>query len=138
MNFERRENETPLGQSGAVQNGGEAAGRLYCNTRGKPVASLVGRTLTKNVRASVHMLRQPRGWAFDLDILRQARADGAVAAEVRDLETGLTYWATLSAFDRWGVRFNRGFGEQICLPLDRWQVEKADSRQLALFGEVQP
>ncbi len=138
MDFDREKNETPLGQSGAVQNGGEAAGHTYFNTAGRSVATLQGATLTKRVRGSVHMLRQPRGWAFDLDILRQARADGAVAAEVRDLETGLTYWATLSAFDRWGVRFNRGFGEQICLPLDRWQVEKADSRQLALFGEVQP
>ncbi len=125
--------KTPLWRSGAVQNGGEAAGQPYFNTFGKAVARLEGRTLTKKVRGSVHMLRQPRGWAFDAAILEAAKRDGAVAAEVRDLETGLVYWASLSAFDRWGVRFDRGHGRQICLPLDRWQVEPAGARQPLLF-----
>jgi len=76
------------------------------------------------VRASSHMLRKPPAWAIDVAILERARKDGALVVEVYDTETGVTYWAAISAFRRWGFEVDRGYGRQIALPLGRWQIER--------------
>ncbi len=117
----------------AGQNGarGSASG-VYFSTNGKPVATLEGRILRKRVRASIHQLRKPPAWAVDLAILEDARRDGAVVVEIEDVESRRRYTAPLEAFERHGLRFNRGFGEQIALPLAHWRVEMGNVRQLAL------
>jgi hypothetical protein len=92
----------------------------------KPVARLCGRTLCKVVKGSVHQLRKPPAWAIDAAVLEQARRDGALVVEVLDTETGVTYWAAISAFRRWGFDVDRGCGRQIALPLARWQLERGD------------
>lgn len=105
----------------------------YFNTQGKVVASLCGQVLRKRVRASIHQLRRPPSWAMDTEIIRKAMADGAQVVEIEDTETGRVFVADIRLFDLYGFRFNRGFGEQVGLPLTYWRVEAVDARQPALF-----
>lgn len=112
--------------SGAVR-------RCYFTANGRVGATLEGQILRKRVRASVHMLRRPPGWAVDCSILEAARMDGAVAIEVFDTENRKVFTAPISAFEHHGIRFNRGFGDQVALPLQYWRVEAVGLRQLALW-----
>lgn len=108
---------------------------------GRVVGEVRDQVLRKAVRASVHFLRVPPAIAWDVCALEQAEALGAVRTEVLDTETGTVYTAPLSAFWRDGLRLNRGHGEQIALPLVRWQVRQRgqpEAVQLCLFGEGQP
>jgi hypothetical protein len=122
------------GQGKTVQ--GMATVHLYFSTTGKPIATLQGNVLKKRVRGSLHMLRRPPAWAVDAIVLQQARQDGAATVEVEDIETRRRYTAPIEAFDRWGIRFNRGFGDQVALPLSHWQTEPVGARQLSLLTEV--
>lgn len=91
--------------------------------------------ICKSIIASLHMLQKPKGIAWDLSVLERARKDGLKKSRVYDKETGNEYEATIEDFFRYGVRINRGFGEQIVLPLIYWQ-KKAQGQpfpsQLAL------
>lgn len=130
--FNRRK-KSPAWASRARQTGGGSTSLVYYSMFGRPVASLRGGVLHKRVKASIHMLRKPQGWAVDLAILEAAKRDGAQTVEVFDLETKTVYQASIEAFDLHGVRFNRGFGEQVVLPLAYWRMERRDARQLSLF-----
>ncbi len=110
-----------------------AVRHTYFNMNGKPVASLYGTVLRKRVRASIHQLRKPAGWAVDAEILRKARADGARTVEIEDAESGRVFVADIRLFDLYGFEFDRGFGVQIGLGLNYWRIEAADARQIDLF-----
>jgi len=114
---------------------GQSSGvyRTYLGTNGKVVASLLGRTLRKRVRGSLHQLRTPPAWAFDVSILEAARQDGAQTVEVADVESRKVYKAPILAFFLHGVHINRGFGQQTALPLAYWHVEALGVEQLELF-----
>ena len=79
------------------------------------------------------MLRTPRGWASDVVALRAALAAGATHIEIYDAESGATYRASIADMLDRGIEFNRGFGDQIALPLDKWQ-RPDQGTQLDLFG----
>lgn len=115
-----------LATSGAVRHS-------YYTQSGKIAATLEGRTLRKRVRASVHMLRRPPAWAIDRSILEAARRDGAVVVEIFDTESRRVFTAPIVAFDLHGLGFNRGFGDQVALPLAHWRVEAVNARQLEFF-----
>ena len=78
------------------------------------------------------MLRHPLAWAFDVSILEAARQDGAQVVEVVDTESRKIYQAPLIAFFLHGARIDRGFGQQIALPLALWHVEALGAQQLTL------
>jgi len=121
-----------LGQVHDTRNG---AGRQVFASNGRVVGEVRDGVLRKTVRRSVHFLRYPRAIAWDLVTLEQAERLGATRCEVADAETGDTYSASLAAFWREGVRLNRGHGDQVALPLDRWAVARpgeAVGQQLAL------
>lgn len=106
---------------------------LYA-ANGRAVAWVQGGALCKQVDGSKHFLRQPAGIAFDAAILTQAEDAGAARVWIRDRETGTVYRATLEAFALHGVRVDRGFGVQVCLPFAFWQRETPGApRQLSLF-----
>ena len=91
--------------------------------------------ICKRVNASKHMLRTPRGWAWDVFVLERANCDGFNKSIIYEMENDLVYQANLEDFWRHGVPINRGYGEQICLPLKYWQVSDKNApiaQQLAL------
>lgn len=116
-------------------------GRQVYAANGRVVGEVRDGVLRKAVRRSVHFLRKPPAIAWDVACLEQAERLGATRTEILDLESGATYAAPLSAFWRDGIRLNRGHGDQVALPLDRWQVFRKGEPvgvQLCLFGEVGP
>jgi hypothetical protein len=105
---------------------------LYRTPDGKPVATLSpdGTTLRKRIHGAKHFLRKPPAIATDLSVLLDAQARGVTTVEVTDLETGTVYTASLARILAEGFKVDRGHGEQMALPLGRWQ--RRDPRQYAL------
>jgi len=98
-----------------------------------------GNTWHKTVRASVHMLRAPEGWAVDLGDLDAAARAGATLLLIEDCESGKQYLASLAVIRRHGIPLDRGFGAQLALPLKRWACFGAETMpfvQARLFGEA--
>ncbi len=103
---------------------------------GKVIGNIIGDTLVKKVSGSKHMLRNPKGWAVDKSSVLQAKQSGATKIEIRDRETGILYRSSMECFIRYGIDFDRGFGSQIALPLERWTVinpTNTPDRQLGFF-----
>jgi len=108
---------------------------LIFNEYGKIIGWIEGNSFNKNISSSKHMLQKPKGIAWDLSVLERARKENLKRTYVHDKETGNEYEAILEDFFRYGVRINRGFGEQIVLPLKFWQIKapgRPYSSQLAL------
>lgn len=122
----RRRSNNPLDE----QNSGKP---VFVGTR--IVGTVRGDTFHKRVLRSKHLLRTPQGWASDLGALQSAGAEGARFIEVFDQERGEVFRASIDRLLTEGVRFNRGYGLQIALPIDAW--ERPDlGEQLDLFGEM--
>lgn len=105
------------------------------NDAGKIVGWKEGNAICKNVIASKHMLRKPPGWAWDKSIIIQGLRDGCTLAIIFENEKNKIFNAKLENFLRYGVEFDRGFGVQICLPIQYWSVSyegKPPARQLEL------
>jgi hypothetical protein len=101
-------------------------------SNGRVIGSIKGDTLTKKVKKSKHLLRKPRGWAWDCEIIRKARAIGATKVEIIDTENGVEYHAPVSAYLQHGVEIDYGFGRQIVLPISRFHVQRAGQMKLPL------
>jgi hypothetical protein len=78
----------------------------------------------KRVQGSRHFLRKPPAIALDVESLARAEVAGARSVEIDDEETGLTYRADFETIRAHGLRIDRGFGEQIALPFQRWNTGK--------------
>ena len=101
---------------------------------GKVAAWVTGDALCKQIDGSKHILHKPHGIAFDRDILDRAEAAGAGRVWIRDRETGDVYRAELAAFWQYGVKLNRGFGDQVVLPMTFFRVQRAgEPVQLSLL-----
>jgi len=122
-------------------------GRSKSQARSVPVHAANGRVVgevraavfRKTARASRHMLRRPPAWALDIASLDEAEALGAVRVRILDIETGRLYLAPISLIRSDGFRLNRGYGQQVALALEFWQVTaSSDSMpiQLSLFGRT--
>ena len=110
-------------------------GQVYA--QGRVVGQVRGNVFHKTVRGSVHMLRRPPAWALDLGSLLQAEKQGARSVEIRDIETGNRYRASIEQVRRHGFTLDRGYGQQIGLALDRWTLTRpgeVQAEQLNLFG----
>ena len=94
---------------------------------GQVVGQVRGDVFAKTVRASIHFLRKPPAIAFDLCSLQEAQDLGARLVCVRDSETGRQYLASVDAIWHFGFEFDRGFGRQLALPLERWSVFGRDN-----------
>jgi len=102
---------------------------------GKAVGYISGDTLYKAAIAGSHMMRKPPGWAWDTCIIDQAVRQGVTLVKIYDGETRITYLARIQEFYDYGIYLNRGYGEQICLPLKYWQIIRPGempAQQLAL------
>jgi hypothetical protein len=86
-----------------------------------------------------HQLQKPPAWCCDVSVLHEAERLGATQVWIKNVETGMSYYAPLAVFWQRGITINRGFGAQIALPLAFWAVveePQADMTQLSLFGGV--
>ena len=99
---------------------------------GRPVGVVRDGVFSKRCRGSRHMLRRPVGWCLDVGSLDEAERVGASLVQIEDTESGRVYTASIKTIRDNGVPLDRGFGEQLLLPLDKWAVR--DSRQMSLFG----
>ena len=91
---------------------------------GKPVGYIEDGILKKRVQASKHMLRIPRGWAWDKDILEEVLAEGILKTEIFDTEEEVTYFANIQDILEKGQEVNRGYGLQVVLYLYLWKKKK--------------
>jgi hypothetical protein len=102
----------------------------------KPVGVLEERNghlvLVKQVDAERHLLRFPEeSWAVDANGLRRAQELGVDRVEVHDRRTGDTWYSPLDYLMNRGRRFNRGWGEQVALPLYHWSFMPGRGRHNA-------
>lgn len=86
----------------------------------------------KSVRESRHLLRLLPGWAVDIEDLHAAEAAGVHMLELHDRETGAVYRVELSVFRECGLEIDFGFGPQMALALEHWDVH-AGVRQLRFW-----
>lgn len=123
--------------AGNVQSGGgqkqghsnhtpssRAAQPVYA-VSGQIIGHIEGDTFIKRVKASKHMLRQPPAWALDDAVLRDLAGQGVARVVYIDTETHRTYCTTVDTFASKGRLFNRGYGDQVLLPLGWWAVDGA-------------
>jgi hypothetical protein len=89
-------------------------------TGGKRVGSVRGNVFHKTIQ-SKHMLRVPPAIAFDITTLDEAARKGADRVKIKNRDTDITYTTTIDHIMRKGVPMNRGYGDQIYLPLESWQ-----------------
>jgi hypothetical protein len=94
------------------------------------IGRVQGRVFTKKISGSKHFLRRPPAICFDVDSLFQAERAGAEVCQVTDKETGHVYSASILLIRSKGFTFNRGFGNQIALPLAYWQRDDQPSRSV--------
>lgn len=90
-----------------------------------------GDVWTKSARASVHMVRVPKAWALDVTDLDAARAVGVQVVHIHDLEQLAHYWAALDIVTSRGFKMDRGFGEQVALPIEHWRPTRGAAEALA-------
>lgn len=103
---------------------------------GKVVGIVQNGSFVKNLRGSVHFLRIPPSISFDKQSLVQAEQAGAQYVLVTDVETGHIYRVALSTIWSKGFSVNRGYGEQIALPLSYWaRGDDPVGQQLLLWSQ---
>ena len=96
------------------------------------VGKVQGDTFFKQVNGSRHFLHSPPAIAFDISSLDDAEAAGANNVEVTNVECSTTYIAPIRLIRAKGFKLNRGFGNQIALPLNKWNRDGAPT-QIPLF-----
>lgn len=84
------------------------------------VYSIKNDVLFKSARESIHFLKRPEGIAIDLNIFNEAR-NKIKYIQVYGKESGIYFTARVIDFVRYGFVINRGYGEQIVLPLKYWE-----------------
>lgn len=89
----------------------------------KIIATVVGDTLVKKVRSSMHMLRVPAAWAIDKDIYDNAR-EYFHSILIYDTENLVQYRCSKELFEEKRFLLDRGHGEQYALTLGYWQQNK--------------
>lgn len=101
----------------------------------KIVGVVVGDIFVKRLHSKTHFLRKPKAIAFDIDTLIQAQELGASLVRIIDLDTDLVYIVSIELIYEKGFYFNRGFGDQLGLTLNYWQVEGPEGPQLHLWRQ---
>jgi hypothetical protein len=89
---------------------------------GRKIAALWCNVLVKIVKGTKHMLRHPMGWACDSMVVIAAKNMGAEWFHILDKETRNIYECSMEDFLEKGIEINRGYGEQIVLPIQHWKL----------------
>jgi hypothetical protein len=102
----------------------------------KVIGQVRGDTFYKTIK-NKHMLKVPPAIANNISALEDAMRAGANNVCITNKDSGITYTASMERIFRKGVKMNRGFGEQIFLPIGEWQKQGANiAVQYELFFEV--
>lgn len=107
-----------------------------CAGNGKVVGAVEDGIFSKSIKGSKHILQKPPAIAFDVCSIEQAKAAGASRVQVLDTESDKVYSASLERISEKGTYFNRGWGEQVFLPMVYWGMTKKGEpqvEQLSLF-----
>lgn len=97
-------------------------GKIIFSQGTRKTGVVKGDTYYRTLKAN-HFLKFPEvSIAVSLDVLDQLHALKVKALEFRNGETGTVYRCSLEHFVTNGVRFNRGFGNQVSLPLTGFVV----------------
>jgi len=88
----------------------------------------------KTINKNTYLKYPVKSIAFDVQSLKDAEQASATQVHVRDTETGVNYKASVAHIWRAGIRFNRGFGDQIGLALTAW-TRQGHTLQLDMFPE---
>ena len=105
---------------------------------GKAVGHVKGDVFYKSIHGSKHILKRPPSIAISCDALNQAETAGALKIVITDQETGTQYHCTIAHLRRAGFELDRGFGQQLALPLDGWiRTSKGEGllSQLPMFSD---
>jgi hypothetical protein len=95
-------------------------GKIIMLDNGKVVGEVQDNTFFKRVSGSRHFLRIPPAIAFNLETIEQAVKFGAVNICVTDSDDDAEYWSLIKVIQAKGVKFERGHGPQIYLPMKWW------------------
>jgi len=114
-------------------SGKDSKDKIFYNQKGKVIGKLIDQTLEKRVKGSVHKLKTPPGWAWDKNVIDEAERLGGKRVVITDSETNTTFTAKLSDFRKYGILINRGFGNQIVLPIAYWSTDEEENFQIRLF-----
>ncbi len=95
-----------------------------------------GDTYFKEVNGALHFMTTPAGIANDISALQDAKAAGASWINIKDKKTGRVYIATIEMIFDKGIRFNRGWGNQINLLFQYWTTSLDISSKALKAGEV--
>lgn len=107
--------------------------QVFHNQRGKLIGKLENGVLSKVVKGSIHQLRKPPSWAWDKSVIEEAEKLGGEKTQIIDSETNTKFISTFADFRKFGISINRGFGEQIALPIAYWLTDDQNNLQLKLF-----
>lgn len=99
---------------------------------GRQLGEVRGKFYFRQVYGSRHFLKKPSGISFLVSSLEAAESLGASVAVVVDRETGKVFRASLADIRALGVKVDRGFGLQLALTFDHWQVDKPTAETLAV------
>lgn len=95
---------------------------------GKYTGSVNAGIYHKLVNGKKHMLLSPvPSWAIDKDILDDLTIMHVSQIEITDVQDGTVYLSSMSNFIQNSKPLNRGFGEQLALPLKLWTQSNLSS-----------
>lgn len=100
------------------------------------IGEVRGDTFYKTVNGEKHFMTTPAGIANDITALQDAKAAGASWVNVTDKKTGRVYIATIEMIFDKGIRFNRGWGNQINLIFQYWTTSLDIKSKALKAGEI--
>lgn len=101
------------------------------NVDGRRLGEVRGKFYYRQVYGSRHFLKKPNGISFLVSSLDAAESLGASVVVVVDRETEKVFRASLADVRRFGVLVDRGYGLQLALTFDHWQVDALAVQTLA-------
>jgi hypothetical protein len=116
------------------------SGGIPIEDNGRVVGYLRGTILHRKMVGSRHILTNPPSIALGIDPLNKAIQLSAETIWIQDTETGLEYRTDIWNFKNKAILINRGFGDQMALPLVYWRVTdpRHPEDQLGLFEGLRP
>lgn len=96
--------------------------KVYRNAMGNIVAKSSGKFLKKKVYREKHLLKIYNAYAFDESIIIDAKKRGVEKVEITEKDTGAILTCNIDLFAYKGIHFDFGYGPQIALALECWQI----------------